>query len=70
MSKTLIDLDDSLLAEAAIALGTGTKKDTVTQALQHAVDEARAKRRTARLELQRMAEEGGFHFERYEELDK
>lgn len=70
MSKTLIDLDENLLAEAAIALGTGTKKDTVTRALQHTVEEARARRHEARLELQRMAEDGGFHFERYEELDK
>ncbi|MGH6657011.1 MAG: type II toxin-antitoxin system VapB family antitoxin [Actinocrinis sp.] len=70
MSKTLIDIDDNLLAEAAVAVGTHTKKDTVTQALQHVVEEARTRRREARLELQRMADEGGFHFERYEELDK
>lgn len=70
MSKTLIDIDDDLLAEAAIAAGTRTKKDTVAHALQRMVDEARAKRREARLEIQRMAEEGAFHFERYEELDK
>ncbi len=70
MSKTLIDIDDDLLAEAAIAFGTTTKKDTVAQALQRAVDEARARRRTARLELEQIADEGGFHFERYEDLDK
>jgi Arc/MetJ family transcription regulator len=70
MSKTFIDIDEDLLAEAAIALGTGTKKDTVAQALQHTVDEARAKRRAARLELQRIANDGGFHFDRYEELDR
>ncbi|HEV2344564.1 MAG TPA: type II toxin-antitoxin system VapB family antitoxin [Actinocrinis sp.] len=70
MSKTLIDIDDDLLAEAAIAFGTTTKKDTVAQALQHAVDEARVRRRTARLELEQIADEGGFHFERYEDLDK
>lgn len=33
MSKTLIDLDDALLAQAAELLGTKTKKDTVNRAL-------------------------------------
>lgn len=33
MSRTLIDLDDDLLAQAAAVLGTGTKKDTVNSAL-------------------------------------
>ena len=33
MSKTVIDLDDALLAEAADLLGTTTKKDTVNRAL-------------------------------------
>lgn len=33
MSKTLIDLDDALLAQAAALLGTETKKDTVNRAL-------------------------------------
>ena len=33
MSKTVIDLDDGLLAEAADLLGTTTKKDTVNRAL-------------------------------------
>lgn len=33
MSKTLIDLDDELLAQAAELLGTKTKKDTVNRAL-------------------------------------
>jgi Arc/MetJ family transcription regulator len=33
MSKTMIDLDDGLLAEAAEILGTTTKKDTVNRAL-------------------------------------
>jgi Arc/MetJ family transcription regulator len=32
MSRTVIDLDDSLLAEVAQALGTTTKKDTVNTA--------------------------------------
>jgi Arc/MetJ family transcription regulator len=33
MTKTLIDIDDTLLAKAAEALGTTTKKDTVNAAL-------------------------------------
>lgn len=33
MTKTLIDIDDELLAKATAALGTTTKKDTVNQAL-------------------------------------
>ena len=32
MTKTLIDIDDELLAGATAALGTTTKKDTVNQA--------------------------------------
>lgn len=70
MSRTLIDIDDDLLGEAARALGTSTKKDTVTQALQHTVDEARAKRAEALRQLQEMADEGAFHFDRLDDLDK
>jgi len=33
LTKTLIDIDDELLAKAAEALGTTTKKDTVNAAL-------------------------------------
>jgi Arc/MetJ family transcription regulator len=33
MTKTLIDIDDELLAKAAAVLGTNTKKDTVNAAL-------------------------------------
>ena len=33
MTKTLIDIDDSLLSKAAEALGTRTKKETVNTAL-------------------------------------
>lgn len=70
MPKTLIDIDDNLLAEAAIALGTGTKKDTVAHALQHAVDEARTKRRDALRHLQQMAADGVFDFDKLDGLDK
>ena len=33
MARTLIDVDDELLADAARALGTRTKRDTVNAAL-------------------------------------
>jgi Arc/MetJ family transcription regulator len=37
MTKTLVDIDDGLLAKASKALGTTTKKDTVNAALQRVV---------------------------------
>jgi Arc/MetJ family transcription regulator len=37
MTKTVIDIDDELLAEAGKALGTTTKKDTVNKALKEIV---------------------------------
>ncbi len=48
--KTLIDIDDDLLAQARAVLGTRTKKDTVNQALAAAVAAAR---RREHLELLR-----------------
>jgi len=42
MSTTQIDLDQDLLAKAAVVLGTKTKKDTVNAALRRVVtDEVR-----------------------------
>jgi Arc/MetJ family transcription regulator len=70
MTKTLIDIDDNQLAEAAIALGTTTKKDTVAQALQRTIDAERAKRTAALRHLQEMVDEGGFDFDKLDELDK
>lgn len=37
MARTLIDVDDGLLAQAAELLGTPTKKDTVNRALAEVV---------------------------------
>ncbi len=48
--KTLIDIDDDLLAQARAVLGTRTKKDTVHRALVEAVAAAR---RREHLELLR-----------------
>ncbi|MGC0374475.1 type II toxin-antitoxin system VapB family antitoxin [Streptomyces sp. SAI-229] len=38
MAKTLIDIDEELLAKAAVAYGTKTKKDTVNAALKDGVE--------------------------------
>jgi Arc/MetJ family transcription regulator len=70
MAKTLIDIDDELLDEATTALGTVTKKDTVNEALRQAVENSRERRRRAREDLERMADEGVFNFDRINELDE
>jgi Arc/MetJ family transcription regulator len=70
MTKTLLDLDEDVLREAGVALGTATKKDTVTRALQTAIEARRAGRRRTLADLQRVADEGGFDFDLYDELDK
>lgn len=48
MAKTPIDLDEGLLAAAAVELGTHTKKDTVNEALRFVAE--RRKRTQALLE--------------------
>ncbi len=70
MTKTLIVLDDNLLAEATVALGTTTKKDTVTAALTKVVDEKRAHRLHALEQLRAAADEGAFDWDRLAELDE
>lgn len=70
MAKTLIDVDEDLLAEASTALGTSTKKDTVNEALRQAVEANRERRRRALEDLQRLADEGAFDFARIAELDE
>ncbi|WP_433517542.1 type II toxin-antitoxin system VapB family antitoxin [Nonomuraea sp. CA-143628] len=49
MTKTLIDLDDEALAEAAKLLGTLSKKDTVNTALREIVDRRRRAAAVARM---------------------
>jgi Arc/MetJ family transcription regulator len=49
VSRTVIDLDDELLAEVAQALGTSTKKDTVNTALREVLDNRRRALALARL---------------------
>jgi len=70
VAKTLIDVDEDLLAEATTALGTATKKDTVNEALRKVVGESRARRAQALRNLQRIADEGGFNFDLLDELGK
>ena len=70
MTKTLLDVDDDLLEEATAALGTSTKKDTVNEALRLAVETIRGRRRQGLESLRRIAQEGGFDFDRLAELDE
>lgn len=49
MSRTVIDLDDEALAEAARHLGTTTKKDTVNAALREINDRRRRAAAVARM---------------------
>ncbi len=70
MAKTLLDVDEDLLVEASTALGTSTKKDTVNEALRQAVEVSRERRRRALESLRRIADEGGFDFDRLPELDQ
>jgi Arc/MetJ family transcription regulator len=70
MAKTLLDLDENLLAEAGAALGTATKKDTVTLALQKVTEDARARRAAAMEDLLATADAGGFDYDRLEDLDQ
>jgi Arc/MetJ family transcription regulator len=70
LAKTLLDLDENLLAEAAATLGTKTKKDTVTLALQRVSEEARARRARALKDLLAVADADGFDYDRVEDLDQ
>jgi Arc/MetJ family transcription regulator len=63
-------LDENLLAEAAAALGTATKKDTVTLALQKVCENARTRRAAAMEDLLATADAGGFDYDRLEDLDQ
>ncbi|MER5619940.1 type II toxin-antitoxin system VapB family antitoxin [Streptosporangium sp. NPDC002544] len=65
MSRTMIDLDDDLLAEVAKALGTGTKKETVNAALREVLENRR--RALALARLRGAASEGAFDLEIFDE---
>jgi Arc/MetJ family transcription regulator len=70
MAKTLLDLDEDLLAEAAATLGTKTKKDTVTLALQKVSEDARARRASALEDLLAAADADVFDYDRLADLDQ
>jgi Arc/MetJ family transcription regulator len=61
MSRTVIDLDDDLVADVAKALGTGTKKETVNTALREVLDNRR--RALALTRLRAAAGEGAFELD-------
>ncbi|QDP96158.1 type II toxin-antitoxin system VapB family antitoxin [Microlunatus elymi] len=56
MTRTVIDLDDQLVAEVAEALGTKTKKDTVNTALREVLESRR--RALALIQLRDEIEDG------------
>ena len=61
MSRTVIDLDDELVAEVARALGTRTKKDTVNTALREVLENQR--RAMALTRLRETTADGAFDLE-------
>jgi Arc/MetJ family transcription regulator len=65
MTRTVIDLDDDLVADVAKALGTGTKKETVNTALREVLENRR--RALALIRLRAAASEGAFGLELFEE---
>ncbi len=58
MSRTVIDLDDDLVAEVAQALGTRTKKETVNTALREVLENRR--RAMALTRLREATADGAF----------
>ena len=56
MTRTMIDLDDDLVAEVSKALGTTTKKETVNTALREVLE---SRRRAMALTRLRALVEGG-----------
>ncbi|MEU0278414.1 type II toxin-antitoxin system VapB family antitoxin [Streptomyces sp. NPDC006195] len=65
MSRTVIDLDDELLADVARALGTSTKKETVNTALREVLENRR--RALALTRLRATAAEGAFDLHLFED---
>ncbi|MFS4109360.1 MULTISPECIES: type II toxin-antitoxin system VapB family antitoxin [Streptomyces] len=65
MSRTVIDLDDEALAEAARLLGTTTKKETVNAALREVAD--RRRRAAAVKRMRQMVAAGEIDFSLIEE---
>ncbi|MFC5213918.1 type II toxin-antitoxin system VapB family antitoxin [Streptomyces coerulescens] len=68
MSRTVIDLDDDLVAAVAKALGTNTKKETVNTALREVLESRR--RALALTRLRTAAADGAFDLELFENKEK
>jgi Arc/MetJ family transcription regulator len=58
MARTVVDLDDELVASVAKELGTSTKKDTVNAALREVL--ANRRRAVALTRLRETAADGAF----------
>ncbi|MFE4665559.1 type II toxin-antitoxin system VapB family antitoxin [Streptomyces sp. NPDC056716] len=67
MTRTVIDLDDQLVADVAKALGTLTKKETVNTALREVLENRR--RALALTRLRAAADEGGFDLSLFEDKE-
>ncbi|MFE4262863.1 type II toxin-antitoxin system VapB family antitoxin [Streptomyces sp. NPDC056883] len=65
MSRTVIDLDDELLADVAQALGTSTKRDTVNTALREVLETRR--RALALTRLRAAAADGAFDLDLFDD---
>jgi Arc/MetJ family transcription regulator len=65
VARTVIDLDDELVADVAKALGTSTKKDTVNTALREVLGNRR--RALALTRLRTAAADGAFDLELLED---
>lgn len=68
MTRTVIDLDDVLVADVAKALGTSTKKDTVNTALREILEIRR--RAVALTRLRAAAADGAFDLDLLEDKRK
>jgi Arc/MetJ family transcription regulator len=65
MTRTVIDLDDDLVAEVSKALGTKTKKETVNTALKEVLETRR--RAMALTMLRALVEDGAIDSELFED---
>ncbi|MBW1604533.1 type II toxin-antitoxin system VapB family antitoxin [Streptomyces sp. JJ66] len=65
MARTVIDVDDEALAEAARHLGTSTKKDTVNAALREIID--RRRRAAAIARMRELVADGEIDFSAFDE---
>ena len=65
MTRTVIDLDDDLVAEVSRALGTKTKKETVNTALKEVLENRR--RAMALTRLRALVEDGAVDSEIFED---